>query len=57
MPDRDPDQRAAPGPIGRFHRDVLRSWRRKLLASGFTERQAAGLIIAKLLYIRGKLRG
>jgi hypothetical protein len=40
-----------------LHRTLVRRWRRTLLRTGFTEQQAGGLIVAKLLYIRGSLRG
>ena len=37
-------------------RELLRLWRRDLLAQDFTDEQAARLVFAKMLYIRGRLR-
>ena len=43
--------------VDEFQVELFRSWRRDLLARGFTEGQVSGLIVAKLLYIRGSIRG
>jgi hypothetical protein len=57
MGEHRPGKRGAARSIGEFQRELVRRWRRALLRRGFTEGQAAYLIMVKLLYIRGSLRG
>lgn len=49
--------RRKPGRIDQMQRAMIRQWKHALLAQDFTEDQAARLILAKFLYIRGSLRG
>ena len=41
----------------KLERVLIRIWRVELQARGFTDRQAARLVMVKLLYLRGHLRG
>ena len=50
-----PRRRDAARSATELRRALLRSWRRTPLRKGFTEGQVAGLIIVKLLYLRGSI--
>jgi hypothetical protein len=56
MDQRRPTGRGAARSAGEPNRALWRSWRRRLLARGFTEQQVSGLIVLKLVYLRGSLR-
>ena len=43
--------------VGQLQREMIRRWRRALRARGFTDEQAGHLVVAKLLHLRGRLRG
>ena len=49
-------ERPSKPPIGEREREQIRRWRRELVGRAFTDQQAARLVFAKLLYLRGRLR-
>ena len=53
----DRPKRLVPRSPGAHAGDLMLAWRRRLLATGFSEQQTLHLIFAKLLYVRGQLRG
>ena len=55
--EQEPTGDRAGGSPGERYRQLVRRWRLILRVDGFTDEQAGRLIVAKLLYIRGKLRG
>ena len=50
-------KRRARQPLEGLYRELIRTWGEQLHAEGFSEEQAARLILAKLCYIRGSLSG
>jgi hypothetical protein len=43
-------------PLEELYRELIHTWGEQLHQEGFSEEQAARLILAKLCYIRGSLR-
>jgi hypothetical protein len=57
MNEHQQDEPPLPQPVDEHQRKQIRRWRRELAAAGFTDQQAARLVLAKFLYLRGRLEG
>ena len=57
MSEHNAAEQHAPRPVDELRREQIRRWRRELSGREFTDVQAARLILAKFLYLRGSLNG